>query len=102
MSRGVERPTERVDLQRVPKLDLSNRLALRPKEAAEVLGISERALRQLLPELPVIRRGGVVLLPVEPLRAWLQDKAETDGRRTDAIVDEIMTTIRQTENRYDE
>ncbi len=44
---------------------LSNRLALRPAEAAQALGIGERTLRQILPELPHVRVGGVVLLPVD-------------------------------------
>ncbi len=30
---------------------LANRLALRPKEAAVALGVSERTLHQMLPEL---------------------------------------------------
>ncbi len=44
------------------------RLALRPKEAAEALGIGERTLRQILPELPHVRIGGAVLLPGDGLR----------------------------------
>jgi excisionase family DNA binding protein len=94
MSSGADRPGERTEQQEEPALDLSSRLALRPKEAAEALGISERTLRQLLPELPVVRRGGVVLLPVEPLRAWLRDQVTIEGRRADAIVGEIMAAIR--------
>ena len=31
------------------RVHLANRLALRPKEAAEALGIGERTLRQILP-----------------------------------------------------
>src|SRR5262245_44243801 len=46
--------------------NLSDRLALRPREAAEALGLSERKRRELLPELPHVRRGGVVLL-----HSWL-------------------------------
>ena len=49
---------------------LASRLALRPKEAAEALGISERKLREMLPELPHIRLSGVVLLPVKQLGSW--------------------------------
>ena len=90
MSVRVEEATSRT-----PEFDLAKRLALRPKEAAEVLGISERTLRQMLPELPVIRRGGVVLLPVEPLRAWLREQAEAEGRRADAIADEVVAAIRR-------
>ena len=61
--------------------DLSTRLALRPKEAAEALGISERSLRMLLPELPVVRRGKIVLIPVQALRAWLEEQAQIEHRK---------------------
>jgi excisionase family DNA binding protein len=97
MSCGADRPGERAEQQEAPALDLSSRLALRPKEAAHALGISERTLRQLLPELPVVRRGGVVLIPVEALRAWLRDQAAIEGRRADAIAGEIMAAIRRDE-----
>ena len=53
------------------RLHLADRLALRPKEAAEALGLSERKLREVLPQLPHVRVGGAVLLPVEALRSWL-------------------------------
>ncbi len=76
-------------------LSLDGRLALRPREAAEALGISERTLRQMLPELPVVRRGGVVLLPVEPLRAWLRDEAAIEGRRADTVAGEVLAAIRE-------
>lgn len=52
-------------------LRLQDRLALRPVEAAIALGISERKLRELLPRLPHVREGGVVLLPVKALERWL-------------------------------
>ena len=54
---------------------LAERLALRPAEAAQALGISERKLRQLLPKLPIVREDGVVLIPVDGLRAWLRARA---------------------------
>jgi excisionase family DNA binding protein len=76
------------------EVDLRTRLALRPREAADALGISERTLRQLLPELPVVRRGGVVLLPVEPLMAWLRDQADIEGRRADSIAREVLCTMK--------
>jgi len=59
------------------------RLALRPKEAAKALGVSERTLRPLLPHLPHLRAGGTVLLPVRDLERWLheQARAEADARR---------------------
>jgi len=68
-------------------------LALRPKEAAEALGISERKLREMLPELPHIRRGGVVMLPVMPLQRWLDDQAKASSCRSTEIVGEILSEI---------
>ena len=66
------------------------RLALRPKEAAEALGISERTLRQILPDLPHVRIGGAVLLPVAQLEAWLRERAGAEGKRAAGIADEIL------------
>ena len=56
-------------------LRLSDRIALRPREAAAALGISERKLRELLPELPHVRRRGVLLFPVRALEAWVVAEA---------------------------
>ncbi len=52
------------------------RLALRPKEAAEALGLSERKLRAMRSELPHARLGEVVVFPVQPLRSWLADRVK--------------------------
>ncbi len=73
--------------------NLATRLALRPKEAAEALGISERTLRQILPELPHVRVGGVVLLPVEGLQAWLREQTEVERGRASRIAGEIMDKL---------
>lgn len=75
-----------------PDVSSVERLALRPKEAAEALGVSERKLRELTPELPHIRRGGVLLFPVAALRRWLEEKARTGGE-VDAAVDEILKSV---------
>ena len=72
---------------------LASRLALRPKEAAEALGISERKLREMLPELPHIRREGVVMLPVMALQRWLDDQAKARACRSTEIVGEILSEI---------
>ncbi len=69
------------------------RLALRPKEAAEALGISERALRQLLPELPTVRRGNIVLVPVSGLREWLRDESEAEKGHVEKAVTEILEVV---------
>ena len=74
-------------------INLADRLALRPREAAQALGLSERKLREVLPELPHVRVGGAVLLPVEALRAWLQQQATVERGRVDAVVKEIMASV---------
>jgi excisionase family DNA binding protein len=73
---------------------LDERLALRPKEAAATLGISERALRARLSELPHVRIGNLVLLPVAALQRWLDERAQVEKARSDAIADEILRDIK--------
>jgi|DewCreStandDraft_5_1066085.scaffolds.fasta_scaffold01204_6 excisionase family DNA binding protein len=57
-------------------------LALRPKEAARLLGISVRHLRELTKRgtIPCVRpnlgRRSAVLYPVELLREWLRGAAQ--------------------------
>ncbi len=61
-------------------------LALRPREAAKVLGISERLLWQLTHDghIPCVRIGTgkrrAVLYPVTELQAWLTREAGSDRR----------------------
>ncbi len=74
-------------------LDIATRLALRPHEAAAALGISERKLRELLPELPTVRRGRIVLIPVEPLRKWLRDESRAEKGRVEKAVTEILEAV---------
>lgn len=73
---------------------LADRLALRPKEAAAVLGLSERTFRALLPFLPHVRAGGAILVPVDALRRWLDERAAQDPNRIDAVVSETLRSIR--------
>jgi hypothetical protein len=75
------------------RLRLSDRLGLRVPEAARALGISERQLRQLLPELPHTRLGGCVVLPVDALREWLLKQAQARKSRVDTAVDEVLASI---------
>ena len=79
---------------------LANRLALRPREAAAALGLSERAFRSLLPTLPHFRAGNAVLIPVDALRRWLNDRsiaqsgqAETERDRIDEITQDFLNSI---------
>lgn len=52
---------------------MMEKLALRPAEAAAVLGVSRRTVQDWLSRglLPCKRLGRVVLIPVDELRAWL-------------------------------
>ena len=52
-------------------------LALRTKEAAAALGISERTLQELTAagEVPVVKIGRANLYPVKELTAWLSSRA---------------------------
>ena len=88
-SEGYKGPHER------PSSGGAPRLALRPPEAAEALGISERKLREMLPELPHIRRGGVLMIPIEPLRRWLEEQAQRGSPSTEAVVDDVLDSIGQ-------
>ena len=74
------------------------RLALRPKEAAAALGVSERTLRQVLPELPHIRLGGSILIPVDCLREWLREGSEREARRAKETAEEILGAMGRAHN----
>jgi excisionase family DNA binding protein len=74
--------------------ELRGRLALRPKEAAEALGISERTLRDWMRNegLPYAHVGNVVLIPSAALVDWLRSQvAERHG--TDKLLEEILETV---------
>ncbi len=75
-----------------PRLDLATRLALRPREAAAALGLSERAFRSLLPRLPHVRLGGAVLVPVDALRRWLEEQARQRHDEAAALEGEAQRT----------
>ena len=52
------------------------RLALRPEEAAEALGVGRSFFyEQVLPEVRVVYRGRVRLVPVAELERWLDREA---------------------------
>lgn len=83
-------PTKQED-ERAEPLDLSNRLTLRIREVAQVLGISERAVRAMLPDLPHFRAGTIPLVPVEGLRRYVEERAQDRTRRTARTVRELST-----------
>lgn len=74
--------------------DFASRLALRPAEAAELLGTCTRTLRRWMQHegLPYFRLGGRVLIPVDHLKEWMAGRVES-GRRVDALVDEILEDL---------
>jgi excisionase family DNA binding protein len=72
---------------------LADRLALTVAEAARVLGVSERHIRNLLPELPHVYLGGRPVIPVDPLKDWLATQAKAEQGRVDATVEEFMQSF---------
>jgi excisionase family DNA binding protein len=81
--------------QKAPPLDLSNRLGLRPREVARVLGISERLVRQILPELPHTRIGSAVVVPKDLLAEWLRNRACRRETEVKIVVDEVVTALKE-------
>jgi len=62
-------------------------LAMRPREAAKALGISERLLWDWTNKgvVPHVRLGKVILYPVDSLREWLKEQAQTAGNSDEKI-----------------
>ena len=67
----------RADLHPAPTDTSAPPLALRTREAAEALGISERTLQGLTAagDIPHVKLGRAVLFPVRELRNWLTSRA---------------------------
>ena len=74
-------------------LRLVDRLALRPREAAAALGVSERTFRSMLPRIPHYRECGAVLIPVDVLREWLRERATTRQSQLEALEREFSDRI---------
>ncbi len=74
---------------------LTDRLALRPGEAARALGVSERTLRSMLPALPHFREGNVVLIPVDGLRDWLRERCKAEDSNPKNIADQIVRSLNE-------
>ncbi len=79
-----------------PPLRLVDRLALRPKEAAEALGVSLGTLRKWMRDdgLPFMRLDGVVLIPRSELGEWMATHI-ADERRADAYAAEILDGLQK-------
>jgi len=67
----------------VPKNETAKRetpcLAMRPREAAQAIGISERLLWEWTNRglVPHVRLGKAILYPVDSLREWLKKQAKS-------------------------
>jgi hypothetical protein len=72
---------------------LSERLALSIPEAAKAVGISERLMRTLLPEVPHLRLGNRVVIPVSLLVEWLCKQAQQEQNVVGKAVNEILEEI---------
>lgn len=79
--------------QSLEQVPLWHRAALRPGEAAAMLGMSEKAFRRLRPEIPCVRRGRVVLFRREALETWLVDNEVSETDQVDAIAREIGSSL---------
>ena len=75
-------------------LRLADRLALRPKEAADALGVSERTLRKWMRDdaLPYRRLDGVVLISRRALEQWLEEQTQV-GLSADALAANILDEL---------
>lgn len=62
---------------------MSEKLCLKPKEAAAVVGVSPPVMYDLCrrEDFPTIRIGRAILIPVDSLKVWLeqQTKAQRNG-----------------------
>jgi hypothetical protein len=76
----MARPTTSADKPRRPPP--AHRLAVTRAEAARALGVSINSFeRHVQPELRIVRRGKLRLIPVREIERWLEENAEwTLGR----------------------
>ncbi len=72
---------------------LSERLALSVSEAATAIGVSERLIRSVLPEIPHCRLGNRVVIPVPLLVEWLRKEAQKEQTVVGKAVDDILGEI---------
>jgi hypothetical protein len=60
----------------MPERPTPPRLSLTAREAAEAVGMSESSFkRHVQPELRIVRRGGLRIIPVPELERWLEGNA---------------------------
>jgi excisionase family DNA binding protein len=72
---------------------LSERAALTIPEAAASLGVSERHLRTVLPEIPHFHLGGRVLIPQGQLVEWMRREVDREQHHSDEIVRKVVEAV---------
>ena len=77
---------------------LSDRLALSIPEAAAAVGVSERLMRTLLPDIPHCHVGNRVVIPVSLLDEWLRKQAGKEQSVVGKAVDEILEEIKSSKS----
>ena len=85
--------SERRVSSRVEGPDLNRRVALNVKEAAFALGVSERHLRSILPEIPTVRLGARTLIPIDALRNWLTCRADRGEKSVSRMAEDILASL---------
>jgi excisionase family DNA binding protein len=65
---------------------MNNRLMLRPIEAADSIGVSRSKCYELIArgEIPSVKVGGCVRVPVEALRDWIASQLEDQRHAAEA------------------
>jgi hypothetical protein len=76
---------------------LSERLALSVPEAARAIAVSERLMRNLLPEIPHCRLGNRVVIPVSLLVEWLRKQAQEEKNVVGKAVNDILEKIQSSQ-----
>jgi len=82
------------DPLKAPPHDLSTRLALRPAECADSLGITEKTLRKWMRDegLPFFRMHRGIFIPRSQLETWMTQRLESQ-RTTDQLAQEILRDL---------
>lgn len=74
----MARPTASANVRQP---DAPGRLAMTRAEAARALGVSINSFeRHVQPELRIVRRGKLRLIPVREIERWLEENAESTFR----------------------
>jgi hypothetical protein len=76
-----------------PAVRLAERAALTIPEAARAVGVSERLIRNLLPEIPHCHLGNRVVIPVSLLVEWLRKQAQEEQNTVGKAVNDILEEI---------